>query len=181
MLVNTLGPLGSLGHGAVHYDAPWDGTLTLIKCSCQTFLTVNLSHYVAFFKVARLYWQQHEYFSSRTQELVFLCYWQTSMNVSLSDFKTSHTLVPLSLNDGALLSSCSYHLYAGDFFLQDILSLFMPRVGPVTVQNNATSYSLTVILGPRMPFSVRCGLTCGCLTMLPFILVQGVLMTANDF
>ena len=103
------------------------------------------------------------------------------MKVSLSDFNTSHTLVPLSLNDGALFPSCSPHVYQRGFFLQVRASLFMPRVGPVSVQNNAINYSLTVILGPRMPFSIRCGLTLLCLSMLPLLHAQGVLMTTNDF
>uniref|UniRef100_A0A671YBX1 Chemokine interleukin-8-like domain-containing protein n=1 Tax=Sparus aurata TaxID=8175 RepID=A0A671YBX1_SPAAU len=48
----------------------------------------------------------------------------------------------------------------------------MPRVGPASVQNKAIDNSLTVILGPRMPFSIRCGLTLLCLTMLPLLHAQ---------
>ena len=59
--------------------------------------------------------------------------------------------------------------------------LFMTGIEPASVRNNAIDYSLTVISGPRMPFSIRCGLTCWCFTMLPLLHAEGVLMTTNDF
>ena len=108
--------------------------------------------------------------------------------VLFSDFDESvsqwlqHITRSYSSFSGMMVHSFPHaHLYTGRFFLQVIASLFMPRVEPVSVQNNAINYSLTVTLGPRMPFSIRCGLTLLCLSMLPLLLVQGVLMTTNDF